>query len=86
MNLKDEFPRIKAVPASYIDDDGVTICSGITDNEYSNTNYYLIIYKSSYLYFDERIDKSPDILWFLGRTLVDSWALRVLKILREESL
>lgn len=62
VNLKDEFPRTKAVPASYIDDDGVTICSGITDNEYSNTNYYLIVYKSSYLYFDERIDKGPDLL------------------------
>ena len=62
VNLKDEFPRTKAVPASYIDDDRVTICSGITDNEYSNTNYYLIVYKSSYLYFDERIDKGPDLL------------------------
>ena len=62
VNLKDECPRTKAVPARYIDDDGVTICSGITDNEYSNTNYYLIVYKSSYLYFDERIDKGPDLL------------------------
>ena len=60
VNLKDEFPRTKAVPASYIDDNGVTICSGITDNEYSNTNYYLIVYKSSYLYFDDRIDKGSD--------------------------
>lgn len=62
INLRDENPRTKAIPASYIDDDGVTICSGITDNEYSNTNYYLIVYKSSYLYFDERIDKGPDLL------------------------
>ena len=62
VNLRDEFPHTKAVPASYIDDNGVTICSGITDNEYSNTNYYLIVYKSSYLYFDERIDKGPDPL------------------------
>ena len=46
VNLKDEFPRTKAVPASYIDDDEVTICSGITDNEYSNENYYLIVNKS----------------------------------------
>lgn len=62
INLRDENPRTKAIPASYIDDDEVTICSGITDNEYSNTNYYLIVYKSSYLYFDERIDKGPDLL------------------------
>ena len=62
VNLKDEFPRTKAVPASYIDDNGVSISPCITDNKDSNTNYYLIVYKSSYLYFDERIDKSPDIL------------------------
>ena len=62
VNLKDEFPRTKAVPASYIDDNGVSISPCITDNEYSNTNYYLIVYKSSYLYFDERIDKGPDLL------------------------
>lgn len=62
VNLRNENPRTKAIPDSYIDDNGVTICSGITDNEYSNTNYYLIVYKSSYLYFDERIDKGPDLL------------------------
>ena len=62
VNLKDEFPRIKAVPASYIDDNGVSISPCITDNKDSNTNYYLIVYKSSYLYFDERIDKGPDLL------------------------
>lgn len=62
VNLKDEFPRTKAVPASYIDDNGVTICPGITDNESSNSHYYLIVYKSSYLYFDDRIDKGPDLL------------------------
>ena len=60
VNLRDEFPRTKAVPASYIDDNGVTICSGITDNESSNSHYYLIVYKSSYLYFDDRIDKGSD--------------------------
>lgn len=54
INLRDENPRTKAIPVSYIDDDGVTICSGITDNEF--------VYKSSYLYFDERIDKGPDLL------------------------
>ena len=68
INLRDENPRTKAIPASYIDDNGAGVVpfmggvEGITDNEYSNTNYYLIVYKSSYLYFDERIDKSPDIL------------------------
>ena len=61
VNLKDEFPRTKAVPASYIDDNRVSISPCITDNKDSNTNYYLIVYKSSYLYFDERIDKGPDL-------------------------
>lgn len=53
INLRDENPRTKAIPASYIDDNGVTICPGITDNEYSNTNYYLIVYKLTYIYFEK---------------------------------
>lgn len=51
INLRDEHPRTKAVPASYIDDNGTSISSGITDNEYSNTNYYLVVYKLTYIYF-----------------------------------
>ena len=62
VNLRNENPRTKAIPASYIDDNGVSISPCITDNKDSNTNYYLIVYKSSYLYFDERIDKGPDLL------------------------
>ncbi len=61
VNLKDELPRTKAVPASYIDDNGVTVSPCRTDNEYSNSHYYLIVYKSSYLYFDERINKESDL-------------------------
>lgn len=62
VNLRNENPRTKAIPASYIDDNRVSISPCITDNKDSNTNYYLIVYKSSYLYFDERIDKGPDLL------------------------
>lgn len=62
INLRDQHPRTKAIPADYIDDNGITVSPGITDNKYSNTHYYLIIYKSSYLYFDERIDKGSDLL------------------------
>ena len=61
VNLRDENPRTKAIPADYIDDNGITVSPSITDNEYSNRHYYLIVYKSSYLYFDERIDKGPDL-------------------------
>lgn len=51
INLRDEHPRTKAVPASYIDDNGTSISPGITDNKYSNTNYYLVVYKLTYIYF-----------------------------------
>lgn len=62
VNLRDENPRAKTIPADYIDDNGITVSPGITDNKDSNTHYYLIVYKSSYLYFDERIDKGSDLL------------------------
>jgi len=54
INLKDSNPNTKAVPISYIDDNGVDI-TPYYPHDIDNDYYYLIVYESLYLYF-ERIN------------------------------
>ena len=49
VNLKDEFPRAKAVPASYIDDNGVGVVPFMGGVESPDTYYCVATNKRLYL-------------------------------------
>ena len=53
VNLKDEFPRAKAVPASYIYDNGVGVVPFMGGVESPDT-YYCVAYKQTSLSFTKK--------------------------------
>ena len=55
VNLKDENPRTKAIPASYIDDNGIKVIPRTPIEDFSDERYYCIIYQSSYLRFERSV-------------------------------
>lgn len=54
INLQDADPKTNAIPISYSDDNGIII-TPYYPHDVSDNYYYLVVYETSYLYF-ERIN------------------------------
>lgn len=54
IKLQDANPKTNAIPISYRDDNGITI-TPYYPHDVSDNYYYLVVYETSYLYF-ERIN------------------------------